>query len=61
MSATLVTRRSSTKRYAQFGKRDGSYAALRDELRYETSPIENFRFEFGPVLSFYDITGVTGT
>jgi len=45
---------------AQFGKRDGSYAALRDELRYETSPIENFRFEFGPVLSFYDITGVIG-
>ena len=45
---------------AQFGKRDGSYAAVTDELRFETSPIENFRFEFGPVLSFYDVTGVTG-
>ena len=45
---------------AKFGKRDGSYAAVADELRYETSPIENFRFEFGPILSFYDIIGVTG-
>ena len=45
---------------AQFGKRDGSYAAVTDELRFETSPIENFRFEFGPLLSFYDITEVTG-
>lgn len=45
---------------AKFGKRDGSYAAVADELRYETSPIENFRFEFGLILSFYDIIGVTG-
>jgi hypothetical protein len=54
--ANLVTRRSSIRR----SRNSGSYAAVTDGLRFETSPIENFRFEFGPVLSFYDVTGVTG-
>ena len=44
----------------QWGKRTGSYAALDEQLRYETSPIRNFRFEIGVPLAVHDIAGVAG-
>lgn len=45
---------------AQWGKRDGRYGALTDQLRYETSPVQNFRFEIGVPLAYYNISGVPG-
>jgi hypothetical protein len=45
---------------AQWTKRDGSYAAGSDQLRFETSPVPNFRFEVGVPVAFYNISGVTG-
>jgi hypothetical protein len=45
---------------AQWGKRDGRYGALTDQLRYETSPVQNFRFEIGAPIAYYNISGVTG-
>ena len=45
---------------AQWSKRDGSYAALTDQLRFETSPLPNFRFEIGAPIAYYNISGVTG-
>jgi hypothetical protein len=45
---------------AQWSKRGGSYAALTDQLRFETSPVPNFRFEIGAPIAYYNISGVTG-
>jgi hypothetical protein len=45
---------------ARFGKRDGSYAALSDQLRAEFVPAANFRFEIGVPVAFHNIAGVTG-
>jgi|SRR5579883_100478 len=45
---------------AQWGKRTGSYAALDGQLRYETSPVQNFRFEIGVPLAIHDVAGVSG-
>ena len=45
---------------AQWGKRDGRYGLLTDELRYETSPVQNFRFEIGAPIAYYNISGVPG-
>jgi hypothetical protein len=44
----------------RWGKRDGFYAALSDQLRYEHAPAANFRFEIGVPVAFHDISGVTG-
>jgi len=45
---------------AQWDKRDGRYGVLTDQLRYEASPVENFRFEIGAPIAYYDISGVPG-
>jgi hypothetical protein len=45
---------------AQWGKCCGTYAALTDQLRYETSPVPNFRFEIGAPIAYYDISGISG-
>jgi hypothetical protein len=45
---------------AQWDKRDGSYAAGTDQLRFENSPVQNFRFEIGVPVAYYNISGVTG-
>jgi hypothetical protein len=45
---------------AQWSKRDGNYAALTDQLRFETSPLPNFRVEIGAPIAYYNISGVTG-
>lgn len=45
---------------AAWGKRDGRYGALTDQLRYETSPVQNFRFEIGAPIAYYNISGVPG-
>jgi hypothetical protein len=42
------------------GKRDGSYAALSDQLRAEFVPVADFRFEIGVPVAFHNIAGVTG-
>jgi hypothetical protein len=44
----------------RFGKRDGSYTALSDQLRAEFVPVANFRFEIGVPVAFHHIVGVTG-
>jgi hypothetical protein len=44
----------------QLGKRNGNYAALADQLRFETSPVPNFRFEIGAPISYYGISDVPG-
>jgi hypothetical protein len=45
---------------AQWDKRDGSYVAGSDQLRFETSPVQDFRFEIGVPIAYYNISGVTG-
>jgi hypothetical protein len=45
---------------AQWDKRDGSYVAGSDQLRFETSPVQDFRFEIGVPIVYYNISGVTG-
>jgi hypothetical protein len=45
---------------AQWDKRDGSYVAAGDQLRFEASPVQNFRFEIGAPVAYYNISGVTG-
>jgi hypothetical protein len=45
---------------AQWDKRDGRYLAGGDQLRFESSPVPNFRFEFGALGAYYNISGVTG-
>ncbi|MGO4716655.1 hypothetical protein [Bradyrhizobium sp. 2TAF24] len=44
----------------QWGKRDGAYAALTDQLRFETSPVDNIRFEVGVPVAYQRISGVSG-
>jgi hypothetical protein len=44
----------------RFGKRDGSYTALENQLRAEFTPTENFRFEIGVPVAYHGIAGVTG-
>src|SRR5271165_4228768 len=45
---------------ARLGKRDDSYAALSDQLRLESTPVENFRFEFGAPVTYFNIANVPG-
>jgi hypothetical protein len=45
---------------ARLDKRNGSYAGIADQLRYETVPLANFRFEIGAPVSVHNIAGVTG-
>ncbi|MBV8451941.1 MAG: hypothetical protein JOZ29_06660 [Deltaproteobacteria bacterium] len=45
---------------ARLGKRDGSYTALSEQLRYELTPVENFRFELGAPLTYFRIANVAG-
>jgi hypothetical protein len=45
---------------AQWGKCCGTYGALADQLRYETSPVPNFRFEIGAPIAYYNISGING-
>jgi hypothetical protein len=44
----------------QWGKRGGRYGGLTDQLRYETSPVQNFRFEIGAPIDYYCLSGVPG-
>ena len=53
-------RKSNRKPLADFGKADGSYAALTSELRAELVPLENFRFEVGAIVNYSSISGVSG-
>jgi hypothetical protein len=46
--------------FGQFGKVDGSYAALQHQLRAEYSPIENLRLEIGVPIAVHNIAGVSG-
>jgi hypothetical protein len=45
---------------AQWGKCCGTYGALADQLRYETSPVPNFRFEIGAPIAYHNISGING-
>jgi hypothetical protein len=45
---------------AQWSKRAGNYGAMTDQLRFETSPAPNFRFEIGAPITYYNIAGVPG-
>jgi hypothetical protein len=45
---------------AQWDKRDGRYFAGSDQLRFENSPVQNFRFEIGVPVAYYNMSGVTG-
>lgn len=44
----------------RLGKRDGSYAALSNFLRVESTPVENLHFELGVPLTHHRIAGVAG-
>ncbi|MCP4617714.1 MAG: hypothetical protein GY844_14935 [Bradyrhizobium sp.] len=44
---------------AQWSKRGGRYIALTDQLRFESSPLPNFRFEIGVPVTYYNIAGVS--
>jgi hypothetical protein len=44
----------------RFGKRDGFYTALEDQLRAEFTPSDRIRVEFGIPVAFHSISGVTG-
>jgi hypothetical protein len=46
--------------FGRFGKADGSYTALEQQLRLEVSPVENLRLEIGVPLALHSISGVTG-
>ncbi|MGO8916547.1 MAG: hypothetical protein ACLQJR_11640 [Stellaceae bacterium] len=43
-----------------FGKRNGSYTALENQLRAEFTPAENLRLEMGVPVAYHSISGVTG-
>ena len=45
---------------ADFGKRNGRYAASTTEMEYEYTPNQFIQFELGPTFSYYDIRGVNG-
>jgi hypothetical protein len=45
---------------ANFGKRDGRYAAGQTALEYEYTPNQYVQIELGPTVSYYDIRGVSG-
>jgi len=45
---------------AQWGKQGGQYGVLTDQLRFEHSPVENFRFEIGVPVSLFEVTGISG-
>lgn len=45
---------------AQWSKRNGRYTAMTDQLRFENSPLPNFRFEIGASVARYEIAGVSG-
>jgi hypothetical protein len=44
----------------RFGKRDGSYTAMVDQLRAEFTPNDRIRIEFGVPFTYHSIGGVTG-
>jgi hypothetical protein len=44
----------------RFGKRDGAYTALEDQLRAEFTPNDRIRVEFGVPFASHSISGVTG-
>ena len=44
---------------ANFGKRDGTYAAGQTALELEYTPTQYVQLEFGPILSYYNIQNVT--
>lgn len=44
----------------QWSKPGGQYVAATDQLRFEHSPFENFRFEVGVPLTYYQIAGIPG-
>ena len=43
---------------ANFGKRDGTYAAGQTALELEYTPTQYVQLEFGPILSYYNIQNV---
>jgi hypothetical protein len=43
-----------------FGKRDGHYAVDQTKLEYEFTPNQYIQIELGPIVAYYDISGVTG-
>jgi hypothetical protein len=43
-----------------FGKRAGRYSALETELEIEYTPNQYIQLEFGPTVSYYNISGVPG-
>lgn len=45
---------------ARFGKRDGRYAAADSKLSFEYTPNRSVQVAFGPFLSAYSVSGVTG-
>jgi hypothetical protein len=49
-----------TETEADFGKRDGHYAAAETELEFEYSPTRFLQIELGPTVSSYDISNVPG-
>lgn len=44
----------------RFGKQDGAYTALANQLRAEFTPTENLHFEIGLPVTYHNIAGVTG-
>jgi hypothetical protein len=46
--------------FGRFGKADGSYSALQQQLRVEYSPVENLRLEIGVPITLHSISGVSG-
>ena len=43
-----------------FGKRDGRYRAGETKLEFEFTPNQYVQFEFGPMVAWHDIKGVSG-
>jgi hypothetical protein len=46
--------------FGRFGKADGSYTAVQQQLRAEYSPVENLRLEIGVPVAIHSIAGVSG-
>lgn len=52
-------REFSPETVARFGKRDGRYTASETKLEYEFTPNQWVQIEFGPLVSYHDIRGVS--
>jgi hypothetical protein len=50
----------SAETVAQFGKRDGRYAATQTKLEFEHTPSQFIQLEFGALVSSHNISGVSG-